>query len=75
MESSPGLTDREREILKIAWGVMKHVHKPRVYLWFAEDGWEGGTEVYAEPYSDDQVAIRARPWETLILPPPSTTLN
>lgn len=75
MDVSPNLTAREREILRVAWGVMKHVGRPRVYLWLAEDGWEGGTEIYAEPYTDNQIAIRARPWERLLLRPPGTTLN
>lgn len=70
------LTARQREILAFGWEVMKWQIKhvgggPQLYLWLAEDGWRGGSEIAAEPFDDKQVAIRCTPWETLILPPMS----
>lgn len=67
-----GLSERQAWILDFGWEIMKANTMPHIFLWLAEDGWQGGHEIRAEPY-DGQVAVRIKPWETLILPPNTTT--
>lgn len=52
---------------------MKSQGHPHIFLWLAEDGWEGGHEIQARPYGNGQVAVRIKPWEALILPLNTTT--
>lgn len=67
-----GLTPRQERILDLGWEIMKANSMPHIYLWLAEDGWQGGHEILAIPF-EGQVAVRIKPWETLILPPNTTT--
>jgi len=46
---------------------------PHIFLWLAEDGWEGGHEIRAYPHGRGQIAVRIKPWEALILPPNTLT--
>lgn len=68
------MSPRQSEILDLGWEVMKHQGVAHVFLWLAEDGWQGGHEILAWRHGPGVVAVKIKPWETLYLVSP-TTLN
>lgn len=61
------MTPRQTEILDFGWEIMKHQNAAHLYLWLAEDGWRGGHELMAWQHGPGQVAVKIKPWETLVL--------
>lgn len=61
------MTERQEEILDLGWELMKYAHSPSMFLWLAEDGWQGGHQLTAVPHGPGQVQVKIKPWETLVL--------
>lgn len=64
------MTPRQAAILDFGWDVMKHANTAHMFLWLAEDGWQGGHELLAWQHGPGQVAVKIKPWETLVLANP-----
>lgn len=61
------MTPRQAWILDFGWEVMKHQNTAHLFLWLAADGWQGGNELLAWQHGPGQVAVKIKPWETLVL--------
>lgn len=68
------MTPRQEHAIDVGWEIMKIVRAPHIFLWLAEDGWEGGSELMARRESPGNVAVSLLPHERLILLSP-TSLN
>ncbi len=62
----------EDEVIDIGFTLVKQYRVPHIFLWLAEEGWQGGYEISVRRPDPavKKVEVTALPWHDLILAVP-----